>query len=65
MGIKIGEFLISIGALSEDQVNEVLKAQKEGDTRLFGEIALSLGVLEDSALRRFTDFLSAHQEFTP
>jgi hypothetical protein len=65
MGIKIGEFLVSIGALTEDRVKEILKVQEAGDGRLFGEIAASLGILEDSALKRFTDFLSEHQEFAP
>ena len=30
--------------------------------RLFGEIALSLGFIEDNALRRYADYLDEHAE---
>jgi hypothetical protein len=63
MSMKIGEFLVHIGAMSEARVEEVLAAQKEGDDRLFGEIAVARGLLADSALKRFTDFLEKHEEF--
>jgi hypothetical protein len=63
MSMKIGEFLVHIGAMSEDRVQEVLAAQKGGDDRLFGEIAVSKGLLADSALKRFTDFLEKHEDF--
>jgi hypothetical protein len=63
MAVKIGEFLVKIGALTEERVAEVLKAQSEGDARRFGEIAVARGFLEGSALGRFTDFLAEHQDF--
>ena len=48
MGQKIGEFLVSIGALSAKQVTTVIGAQQAGDERLFGEIAMELGYLADN-----------------
>jgi hypothetical protein len=63
MSVKIGEFLVHIGALNEEQVASVLGAQQQGDTRRFGEIALSRGLMDDSALNRFTDFLAEHKDF--
>lgn len=65
MGLKIGEYLVSVGILNSEQVEAVLSAQKAGDTRKFGEIAVSMGFMEDSSIMRFTDFLSEHQNFTP
>jgi hypothetical protein len=64
MAVMIGEFMVNIGALTKGQVQEILRAQKEGDGRLFGEIAVSRGVLEESALERFVNFLAGHQEIT-
>ena len=49
---KIGEGLIRIGAISKEQVKEILKLQKEGDDRLFGEIAIALGYINDKAIDR-------------
>jgi len=37
---KIGEFLIQIGAMKQYQVDDVLRVQKDGDKRMFGEIAI-------------------------
>ena len=54
-GERIGEGLIRIGAMTEEQVKDVLKRQKEGDTRLFGEIAISLGYIDDEAIRKYLE----------
>jgi len=62
--MRIGEYLVSIGVLTQSQVSEVIRIQKEGDKRKFGEIAVSQGFMEDSSIMRFTDFLSEHQEFS-
>ncbi len=48
MAEKIGEFLVEIGAMSASQVTVVINHQKEGDERLFGEIAMELGYLADN-----------------
>ena len=50
---KIGEFLIGINAMTEEQCNEILKLQEEGDQRLFGEIANALGYVDKSAIRKY------------
>ena len=48
MAEKIGEFLVGIGAMSATQVTIVINHQKNGDERLFGEIAMELGYLADN-----------------
>jgi hypothetical protein len=57
---KIGEFLVRNKVLTQDQVALALKAQREGDARLFGEIAVAKGMMEENALRRFADFYPQH-----
>lgn len=47
---KIGEGLIRIGAMTALQVEEVLKNQRNGDNRLFGEIAVELGFVDIQAV---------------
>jgi len=38
-------------------VDKVLQAQKAGDNRFFGEIALELGYIKDDAMKRYVDYL--------
>jgi hypothetical protein len=59
---RIGEFLVKIGAMNTDQVEHVLSLQKGGDTRIFGEIALELGFLNDDAIKRYVDHLEVNKE---
>ena len=47
---KIGEGLIRIQAMTKDQVDIVLTKQKDGDKRLFGEIAVELGYIDVQAI---------------
>jgi len=54
---KIGEFLVKIGAMKQEQVDHVLQLQSDGDTRIFGEIALDLRYLNDDAIKRYVDHL--------
>jgi hypothetical protein len=56
---RIGEGLVRIGAISKDQVKEVLKRQDEGDNRLFGEIAVDLGFVNIEAI---IDYLESRNE---
>ena len=54
---KIGEFLVRIGAMSASQVTVVINHQKEGDERLFGEIAMELGYLANNEpIDKFLEF---------
>ena len=39
--LKIGTGLLKMGAINHNQLEEVLKLQKNGDKRLFGQIAVS------------------------
>ncbi|MGA2976507.1 MAG: hypothetical protein ABSF77_14460 [Spirochaetia bacterium] len=53
---RIGEFLMQIGAMKQYQVDDVLRVQKEGDNRMFGEIAIELGYVNDDAVKQYIDF---------
>ena len=48
MAGKIGEYLVQNGVMSSSQVATVINHQKEGDARLFGEIAIELGYLANN-----------------
>jgi hypothetical protein len=50
MAERIGDFLVRTGALQQSQVEAVLRAQKGGDRRSFGEIAMALGYVTQAAL---------------
>jgi hypothetical protein len=53
---RIGDFLLRIGAMNENQVEEVLRIQREDEEpRMFGEIAVELGYIDDSALKKYID----------
>ncbi len=51
----IGDFLLRIGAMKRPQMDEVLRLQKAGDTRQFGVIAIELGYVNESAVKRYLD----------
>ena len=57
MAERIGDFLVRVGSLKASQVDEVLRLQKAGDSRKFGEIALELGYIHDDAIKRYVDYL--------
>jgi len=57
MAEKIGEFLVKIGAITQAQVDHVLELQSKGDSRIFGEVALELGYINDEAIKRYVDAL--------
>jgi len=52
---RIGEALVRIGAMKTYQVEDVLRLQKAGDSRLFGEIAIELGYIDDQAIRKYLE----------
>jgi len=47
---KIGEGLVRIGAMTEEQRNHVIEKQNQGDERMFGEIAIDLGFINDEII---------------
>ncbi len=50
---RIGEFLVKIGAMTQAQRDEVLEIQKHEPHRLFGEIAVEKGYINDMAVDTF------------
>lgn len=50
MAERIGDGLVRIGAMTEEQREKILKLQDDGDGRLFGEIAVDLGFVNDQAI---------------
>jgi hypothetical protein len=58
---RIGDFLVRVGSMTADQVDQVLEAQKAGDARRFGDIALELGFVRDDAIKRYVDYLEKQQ----
>ncbi len=55
MTSKIGEELLKIGAMTQQQIDDVLAKQQAGDSRLFGEIAIELQYIDDDALASYVD----------
>ena len=55
ISVPIGEALVRQNELTLDQVDYVLKLQKEGDQRLFGEIAVDLGYIDLLTVIRFLE----------
>jgi len=47
---KLGKVLVDLGHLSEDQVWEILDAQKQQAGTLFGAVALQMGLISETAL---------------
>ena len=51
---KIGEFMIRIKALTREQVEDILRRQKEEEPdKLFGVLAVELGYLNEKALDEY------------
>ncbi len=59
MAEKIGEFLLRIGVMAEYQLQEVLNAQKTGDSRMFGEIAIDFGYINDEMMKKYIEASAA------
>ena len=59
MAEKIGEFLSRIGLIGPEHIERILAAQKNGDDRSFGEIAVSLGFVNGAAI---SDYLEAKKK---
>ncbi len=50
---RIGDFLVRIKAMTPIQVDQVIKIQKTGDKRLFGDIAIDLGLVQSDAIKSY------------
>jgi hypothetical protein len=55
MSEKIGETLVRTGAIKPFQGEDVLCAQKTEDSRLFGEIAIEFGYINDEILKKYVE----------
>jgi hypothetical protein len=55
MSERIGEFLVRISAMKSWQVHDVLRAQTDGDSRLFGEIAIEFAYINDEVLKKYVE----------
>ncbi len=50
---RIGDFLVRIGAMTMEQVADVLLYQETNPRSLFGMIAIEKGYIDDRALRAY------------
>jgi hypothetical protein len=50
---RIGDFLVRTGKLTQAQVQQVINAQKAGDSRSFGEIAMALNLVDAVTINAF------------
>ncbi len=55
ISVPIGEALVRQNELTVDQVDQVLKMQRDGDKRLFGEIAIDLGYIDLLTVIRYLE----------
>ncbi len=53
MAERIGDYLLRTGAMKQAQIDEVIKAQKAGDKRTFGQLAVGLGYITQAAVDAF------------
>jgi len=53
MAERIGDFLVRTGSMQQKQVEAVIAAQKAGDARTFGDIAVALGFATRAAVDAF------------
>ena len=53
MAERLGDGLVRVGAMTTEQVQKVLAAQKGGDARPFGEIAIALGYVDAEGIRKY------------
>ena len=50
MAVRMGDFLVRTKAMQQSHVEAVLRAQKDGDKRSFGEIAVAFSYVTQAAL---------------
>lgn len=55
---RIGEFFRRVGLLTNEQVEQVLAAQREQPEKRFGEVAVELGYIREGHI---DTFLSSHR----
>ena len=50
---RIGEFLVRIDAITEEQKEKIIKKQQEKPASLFGQIAIELGYINEDIIEKF------------
>jgi len=53
--LRVGEFLVCIGAMTEKDVERVLADQERRPYKLFGQIAIEMGLINDDAIDRYLE----------
>jgi hypothetical protein len=52
---KIGQALVRMGAMTQEQVDDILRRQKEGNDSLFGVMAIELGYVETQVMLKYLE----------
>lgn len=52
---RIGDGMVKMGEMTEEQVQAVLKLQNNGDKRLFGEIAVDFDFIDLGSVIRYLE----------
>lgn len=52
---KIGDFLVKIGDITNEQKEEILEIQKKEPDKLFGYIAIELKYINEEAIDKYLD----------
>lgn len=53
MAERIGDYLVRVGKITPAQVEQIIGAQKSGDARTFGQIAVGLGFVDTPTIDAF------------
>ena len=53
MAERIGDYMLRTGTMTQAQVDKVIGAQRTGDKRPFGQIAVTLGFLTQAGVDAF------------
>jgi len=51
----IGYQLLKMGLMTKEQVDTVVEKQSKDDVRLFGEIAIEMGFIDELALMKYLE----------
>ncbi|MBI9108296.1 MAG: hypothetical protein JEZ04_16235 [Spirochaetales bacterium] len=52
---RIGDWLVKAGEMTENQVLTILQKQNDGDSRLFGEIAVDFDYIDIGSVIRYIE----------
>ena len=52
---RIGDFMLRVGAMTQEQVENVLQSQKQEPDKVFGVIAIEKGYIDDKILQDYIE----------